>query len=74
MRFRLGQDLWRLEGACTRALAHDSPHYATVKSILKSGADRQPLEGSAAEQVYSLHRFLHSAASLFAPIQPELLH
>ncbi len=64
----------RLEAACARALAHDSPHYATVKSILKSGADRQPLEGSAAEQVYAPQRFVRPAASLFAPVQPDLLH
>ena len=33
----------RLEAACARALAHDSPHYRTVKTILAGGFDRQPL-------------------------------
>lgn len=33
----------RLEAACERALAHDSAHYRTVKTILASGADLQPL-------------------------------
>jgi transposase len=30
----------RLEAACARALAHDSVHYRTVKTILASGLDR----------------------------------
>ena len=64
----------RLEAACAWALAHDSPHYATVKSILKSGAYRQPLEGTAAEQVYAPQRFVRPATSLFVPVQPDLLH
>ena len=29
----------RLEAACARALAHDSPYYRTVKTILSTGAD-----------------------------------
>jgi transposase len=33
----------RLEAACLRALAIQSPKYASVKSILKEGLDRQPL-------------------------------
>lgn len=33
----------RLEAACIRALAIQSPKYASVKSILKEGLDRQPL-------------------------------
>lgn len=57
----------RLEAACARALAHDSPYYRTVKSILKSGADRQPLD-SIAEQVYAPQRFVRPAASLFAAV------
>ena len=60
----------RLEAACARALAHDSPHYRTVKSILKSGADRQPLGDVATEQVYAPQRFVRPAASLFAPTTP----
>lgn len=33
----------RLEAACRRALAHASPAYRTVKSILVGGFDREPL-------------------------------
>ena len=33
----------RLEAACQRALAHNSVHYRTVKTILATGADQQPL-------------------------------
>lgn len=33
----------RLEAACIRALAIQSPKYTSVKSILKEGLDRQPL-------------------------------
>lgn len=36
-----GQD--RLEAACRRALAIQSPSYKSVKSILEKGLDRQPL-------------------------------
>ncbi len=67
----------RLEAACARALAHDSPHYRTVKSILKSGADRQPAQDAATEQVYAPQRFVRPAASLFAPLPqttPSHLH
>jgi hypothetical protein len=63
----------RLEAACARALAHDSPHYRTVKSILKSGADRQPLGDVLTEQVYAPQRFVRPAASLFAPTTPASL-
>jgi transposase len=59
----------RLEAACARALAHDSPHYRTVKTILATGADRQPLDGSAAQPptptAYTTARFTRSAADLF---------
>lgn len=33
----------RLEAACKRALAIQSPSYRSVKSILKNGLDRKPL-------------------------------
>lgn len=58
----------RLEAACTRALAHASPHYRTVKSILAGGHDLKPLETSHRDPqfVYGRHsRFLRDAASLF---------
>jgi len=37
----------RLEAACERALAIQSPTYRSVTSILKQGLDRQPLEADA---------------------------
>ena len=34
----------RLETACARALAFDSPRYRTVKTILNNGLDQQPVQ------------------------------
>ena len=34
----------RLEAACARALAFDSPLYQTVKTILNKGLDQHPIE------------------------------
>ena len=56
----------RLEAACERALVHDSPHYRTVKTILASGADRQPLLDPHTPAAYGRTRFTRSAADLFA--------
>src|SRR6185369_4182301 len=39
----------RLEAACARALAHASPAYRTVRSILVGGFDRLPLDSQRAE-------------------------
>jgi transposase len=36
----------RLEAACARALAFDSPRYQTVKTILNKGLDQHPVEES----------------------------
>ena len=58
----------RLEAACRRALAHASPAYRTVKSILVGGFDRQPLETHRADSqtVYGRNaRFARDAKSLF---------
>jgi transposase len=55
----------RLEAACTRALAHDSAHYRTVKTILATGADQQPLDEPQTPAAYGHARFARSAASLF---------
>ena len=55
----------RLEAACDRALGHNSPHYRTVKSILASGADLQPLVEPETPAAYSRARFARSAAELF---------
>ena len=55
----------RLEAACERALAHDSAHYRTVKTILSTGADQQPLLAIHTPAAYTRARFTRSAADLF---------
>lgn len=59
----------RLEAACARALAHASPFFRTVKTILKGGYDTQPLPSAATtEPAYaSSARFARDAEALFAP-------
>jgi transposase len=70
----------RLEAACARALAHDSPHYRTVKTILSTKADLQgTASDSSTPQAYAgTTRFTRPAAELFpAPSptkQPSRLH
>ena len=66
----------RLEAACERALAHDSPYYRTVKSILVSGADKTPMAEPITPAAYAKPRFARDAASLFASPHPQqdLLH
>jgi transposase len=66
----------RLEAACARALAHDSPYYRTVKSILVSGADKTPMAEPVTPAAYAKPRFARDAASLFASPNPQqdLLH
>ena len=64
----------RLEAACARALAHDSPFYRTVKTILSTGADRQPLAQAPTPPGYaSPTRFTRPAAELLPPT-PQHLH
>lgn len=61
----------RLEAACARALAHDSPFYRTVKTILAGGHDLRadaPIQTTATAHS---GRFARDAASLFAA--PETL-
>ena len=59
----------RLEAACQRALAHDSPHYRTVKTILRGGHDLKPSSATRTDANF-VHgrsaRFHRSAQSLFA--------
>jgi transposase len=55
----------RLEAACARALAHDSAHYRTVKTILATAADLQPLSEPHTPPAYARSRFVRSAAALF---------
>ncbi len=63
----------RLEAACQRALAHDSAHYRTVKTILATGADQQPIVEPQTPAAYSRARFTRSAADLFGT-DPSTLH
>lgn len=57
----------RLEAACTRALLHDSPHYRTVKTILATGADQQPMAQPDTPAAYARSRYTRTAAELFEP-------
>ncbi len=57
----------RLEAACARALAHCSPFYRTVKTILAGGFDRHP-PSDPGEHVHAPGaRFARNAQSLFTP-------
>ena len=59
----------RLEAACARALAHDSPYYRTVKTILSTGADQQPaLQPGTPAGYAGATRFTRPAAELFPPL------
>jgi hypothetical protein len=66
----------RLEAACARALAHDSPLYRTVKSILATGADKTPAAEPVTPSVYANPRFARDATTLFScpNPQPDVLH
>jgi hypothetical protein len=64
----------RLEAACARALAHDSPYYRTVKTILTTGADLRADTPPAAPSGYGRTRFTRDAAELFPHPQQDLLH
>jgi hypothetical protein len=63
----------RLEAACTRALAHDSPFFRTVKTILAGGFDQQPLSSSTESvRAYGTSaRFVRDAETLFG-VDPTL--
>lgn len=69
---RYGQP--RLEAACARALAHGSPHYRTVKTILATGADQQPMVEPDTPAAYRKARFARSAAELFDTPGGSLRH
>ena len=64
----------RLEAACARALAHDSPYYRTVKTILSTGADLRADTPPATPAGYGRTRFTRAAAELFPHPQQDLLH
>ena len=63
----------RLEAACVRALAHDSAHYRTVKTILAGGHDLQAATPVSAEPYAGRARFARATASLFAD-EPGSIH
>jgi transposase len=66
----------RLEAACVRALAHASPAYRTVKSILVGGFDKQPIDrhDTDRQSVYGRNaRFARDARTLF-DIDDETRH
>jgi hypothetical protein len=44
----------RLESACRRALVMDACSYRSIKSILQTGLDRQPLQSEPLPATYSL--------------------
>lgn len=65
---RLGEQYGntRLELACERAMAHASPYYRTVKTILAGNHDRNPPSSPYAHTVYaSTARFVRPAHHLF---------
>lgn len=68
----------RLELACRRAMAHNSPYYRTVKTILSTNSDRLPMPEQSIAPTYAKARFARDAASLFTPDphnpQQDLLH
>ena len=62
----------RLEAACARAMAHGSPFYRTVKTILAGGHDLRAAESIMPASTPHSGRFARDAASLFAA--PESVH
>lgn len=68
----------RLEAACARAMAHGSPYYRTVKTILATGADQRTDVPAATPPAYGRTRFTRPATELFADVIPhpqqDLLH
>lgn len=69
-------DPQRLETACARALAHASPHYRTVKTILARGFDlKAELQARPGERVTGTYaaqaRFVRDAGTLFATEEPQ---
>ncbi len=61
----------RLEAACARALAFDSPRYQTVKTILNKGLDQQPLAENRLDSLAATYtgqgRFCRDTRQLLTP-------
>jgi hypothetical protein len=68
LRLRKSYPPTRLEAACARALAHESPYYRTVKGILSGGHDLRTDDwvATAPNTVPHSGRFARNAATLFA--------
>jgi hypothetical protein len=64
----------RLEAACARAMAHGSPYYRTVKTILATGADQRTDVPVATPPAYGRTRFTRPATELFAEIPTASTH
>jgi hypothetical protein len=66
----------RLEAACTRALAHDSVFYRTVKTILAGGFDQLPVNAIAeSTRAYgNSARFVRDAETLFGVDPSSSVH
>ena len=60
----------RLEAACARAIAHGSPYYRTVKTILATGADQRIDVPVPTPPAYGRTRFTRPATELFADVTP----
>jgi hypothetical protein len=58
------------QAACARALAHASPYYRTVKTILATGADQRVDTPAATPAGYGRTRFTRPATELFADVTP----
>lgn len=58
----------RVDVACQRAIAHGSPFYVTVKTMLATGADLDPVASTETPGAYRRTRFTRSAADLFANV------
>ena len=64
----------RVDVACQRAIAHDSALYVTVKTMLATGADLEPIPCAETPSAYRGTRFTRTAADLFANTPTTTLH
>jgi len=66
VRMRLKHGEQRLEAACVRALAFGDPSYKTVKGILKTGSENEPLPAAVSAPLAI--EFVRPAKELFGPL------
>jgi len=69
MRLRRSYGQERVERACQRALKLEACSYRSIKSMLETGLDRQPLPTPQAPPVVILHPNVRGAA--YYQTQPE---